>query len=222
MPDLSLSKLPPNDPENLLSPEARQRILRAVFKSHQIREQALLRNRTRYQARPDLAVSFDDFLASGKPFIDMAKAQMQAARVVLLVEDEEYRKLDLLDGQFHQIVESRLDAVANSLELSVQERDVLRLKIIAARPQPEDKASVTAGPGSEAPKSEASTKSPDAAARVLAFMEKKGMTQAQFALHSKISERTLGRFLAGVKVSARTWNDLAIALGIKVSQLRES
>jgi hypothetical protein len=72
MSDLSLSQLPPNDPENLLSPGARQRILRAVLKSHQIREQALLRNRTRYQARPDLTVSFEEFLASGEPFIDMA------------------------------------------------------------------------------------------------------------------------------------------------------
>ena len=117
MSDLSLSQLPPNDPENLLSPVARQRILRAIFKSHQIREEALLRNRTRYQARPDCAVSFDDYLSSGKPFIDMAKAQMKAARVVLLVEDEEYRKLDLPERQLHQIMEFMLEARANSLEL---------------------------------------------------------------------------------------------------------
>jgi hypothetical protein len=162
MSDLSVSQLPLNDPENLLSPVARQRIRRAIFKSHQIREEALLRNRTRYQARPDCAVSFDTYLASGKPFIDMANAQREAARVVLLVQDEEFRKLHLPDLQFHQIMESMLQAVGNSLELSIQERDVLRLKIIAERPQPEDKAgSVTPERGSEVTKSEASTKSPD-------------------------------------------------------------
>jgi lambda repressor-like predicted transcriptional regulator len=223
MSDLSLSKLPPNDPENLLSPGARQRILRAILKSHQIREEALLRNLTRYQATRDPAVSFDDYLAFGEPFIDMAKAQMKAARVVLLAEDKEYRKLDLSECQLHQIMEFMLEARANSLELSLHQRDVLRLKIIGARPQPEDKAgSVTTGRGSEVTKAEASTTSPDGAARVLAFMEKNGLTQAQFATHSKISERTLRRFLAKLKVSARTWKDVAQALGVEVSELRKS
>ena len=76
--------------------------------------------------------------------------------------------------------------------------------------------------GSEVTKSEASTKIPDGAAQVLAFIEKKGLTQVQFAVNYKISERTLGRLLARVKVSGRTWNEVAKALGVEVSELRKS
>jgi hypothetical protein len=133
MSDFPLRKLPANDPENLLSPEARQRIQRMYIQVDRIKLQAEHQAVLRYEAEADRGRSFDEFVSSGQTSIDLANAKMEAARECLRVVQKEFQELGLPDRKLDQIVQEWLESVANSLELSMLDRELLGSEIICAR-----------------------------------------------------------------------------------------
>jgi hypothetical protein len=77
MSDLPLPRLGPNDPENLLSTAARQRISRAL----------LVYKRLRTQARS--AIEIRGYWGTTRGFVEMREADMEAAPGVIRAEAEE-------------------------------------------------------------------------------------------------------------------------------------
>ena len=96
MSHLPLYKLPPCDPENLLSRESRQRIQAAYMAAERIKIQTLSRLQTRYRSEPSRGVGFSEYLSTGSAFIDLTESTMEAARTVLRAQAAEFQKLGLL------------------------------------------------------------------------------------------------------------------------------
>ena len=202
MSDLPLPGLVPDDPENLLSYEARQRISRALIEAERIRTEALSAIETRYRAEPPGSVDFGEYLATGSPFIELTESRMLAARTVLRAEEQEYRKLKLPDPQYRQIMREKIAATVYSLELSALQSKTLDLEFIWTHPQIEDEPRPV----------ECSEKKLAAKDRVKAFIEKKRLDKLAFAKMTGTSLRTVGSVLAGVRVGKQTQIAIAKAL----------
>jgi lambda repressor-like predicted transcriptional regulator len=209
-----LSHLPspgllPDDPENLLSPEARQRISTAVVEQQRIRAQVMSTLETRYRAESSGDVGFGEYLSSGSAIIDLTESHMEAARIVLRVESEEYRKLGLPDSRFREIMREKIQGAVYSLELSSLQDRALELEFVwATSQQAEDE-----------PRSVDRSENVSAADRVKAFMNKKSIRVAAFAKMIGMSERTVASVLAGDPVGKETRIAVAKALGTTPEEL---
>ena len=238
---LPLPGLMPNDPEKLLSPEARQRISRAVVEQQRIRAQIMSTLETRYRAESSGDVGFGEYLSSGSAFIDLAESHMEAARIVLRVESEEYRKLGLPGGQFREIMREKIEGLVYSLELSVLQNRALELEFVwATSQQAEDEPrsverseetapakrrvralqNIARGADQHKPVEVARTiTNPAATARIGAYMRDHAQTQAGLADKAHIGERTLRRLLKTNTASIRTWEEVAKAIGTTPEEL---
>jgi lambda repressor-like predicted transcriptional regulator len=206
---LPLPGLLPDDPENLLSPEARQRISTAVVEQQRIRAQVMSTLETRYRAESSGDVGFGEYLSSGSAFIDLTESHMEAARIVLRVESEEYRKLGLPDSRFREIMREKIDGLVYSLELSVLQDRALELEFVwATSQQAEDE-----------PRSVDRSENVSAADRVKAFMKEKSIKVAAFAEMIRVSKRTIESVLAGDPVGKETRVAVAKALGTTPEEL---
>ena len=209
-----LPGLHPDDPENLLSPEARQRISRALVDSQRIRAQVMSTLETRYRAESSGDVGFGEYLSSGSAFIDLTESRMEAARTILRVESEEYRKecrkLGLPDSRFREIMRERIEGLVYSIELSSLQNSALELEFVwATSQQAEDE-----------PRSvEPSEKNVSAADRVKAFMDEKSLDVLGFARKIGKSKRTVESVLAGKPVGKDSRVAVAKALGITPEEL---
>jgi hypothetical protein len=200
-----LPRLTPDDPENRLSDEARQRISAALYDFDRIKKQALAAIETRYLAESPGGVSFWEYMGTGSAFIELIESRMQAARTVLRVEAEEYRKLGLPGHQFRQIMEEKIEAMVYSMEFSTLQRDALEAEFLRSwHREPEEQ------PGSD---------ERSAAERVKAFMEQKSLDIPAFARRIRKSTRTVGSVLAGVPVGKDTRVAVAKALGTTPEEL---
>jgi lambda repressor-like predicted transcriptional regulator len=206
---LPLPGLLPDDPENLLSPEARQRISTAVVEQQRIRAQVMSTLETRYRAESSGDVGFGEYLSSGSAFVDLTESHMEAARIVLRVESEEYRKLGLPDSRFREIMREKIDGLVYSLELSVLQDRALELEFVwATSQQAEDE-----------PRSVDRSENVSAADRVKAFMKEKSIKVAAFAEMIRVSKRTIESVLAGDPVGKETRVAVAKALGTTPEEL---
>jgi hypothetical protein len=102
------------DPRNLLPPEGLQRVRRAHLDAERMRNQALAKLHIRYLSEPNRneanrKVSFADYLCSGQGFIDWTEAHVEAARTVLYVLAEEFRKLHLPESEFLEIMREEIE-----------------------------------------------------------------------------------------------------------------
>jgi lambda repressor-like predicted transcriptional regulator len=225
MSNLPLPRLMPEDSENLLSHGSRQRIATALIDAERIRSQALSTLETRYRAEASGGVGFAEYLSSGSAFIDLTESRMEAARTVLRVEAEEYRKLGLPDSQFRKIMRERIEGTVYSLEMSSLQDRALEVEFVFATSQqaedePRSKNVSNADTGNILDDAAASHLHPERAAdRVKAFMHKKGLTKRAFAKMIGTSERTVGYVLAGVRVGKETRVLVAKALGTTPEEL---
>jgi hypothetical protein len=120
-----LPGLAPGNPDNRLSAEARLRIAQALDKSELIRKRVLADIDVRYQSEPDCPLGFLEYLGRGQAFTDWNNALMEAARTVLQIESEEYRRVGLPSSEFRTIMAGQIDEACYSLELSNLQRAVL-------------------------------------------------------------------------------------------------
>lgn len=206
MSDLPLPRLMPDDPENLLSTEARQRVSRALLEYERIRKRARS------------AIELRGYWGMPQGSIDLREADMDAARTVLRVEAEEYAKLGLSHQKFREIMRMRIDSMIYSLELSSMQRDMLEAELLwpSSQQDPEHKPNSIERSAAEKPKH---IVSPSGAARVAAYMTSHGLTQVDFAVQAGISERTVGRLLAGEPISKAKLADMAALMNITLEEL---
>jgi lambda repressor-like predicted transcriptional regulator len=210
MSQLPLPGLTPDDPENLLSPEARQRILAALIDAERIRTQALSTVETHYRAEPRGDVGLMEYMSSGSAYVDLTESRMQAARTVLRVEEEEYRKLGLLNRRFREIMEEKIEGAVYSLELSTLQKRTLELEFVWTTPQQTEDE-----PGPV----ERNEETAPAMLRVKAFMEQKALDIRAFAKRIGRSKRTVQSVLAGDYVGKETRRAVAEALGTTPEEL---
>jgi lambda repressor-like predicted transcriptional regulator len=222
---LPLPSLTPDDPENRLSHESRQRIARALIEAERIQAQALSVLEARYRAeRSSGDIGFAKYLSSGSAFVDLIHSRMEAAGTVLRVEAEEYRKLGLPDSHFREIMRGKIEGTVYSLELTSVQARALELEFVfATSQQTEDEPrskNVSAADTGNIPDAAARHLHPERAAdRVKAFMHKKGLTKRAFAKMIGTSERTVGYVLAGVRVGKETRVLVAKTLGTTPEEL---
>jgi hypothetical protein len=213
MSDLSLPVLDPDDPENLLSRKARQRIRAAYMASHLIRAQALSRLETLYNAEPSRGIGFAEFLSSGSAYNDMTESMKQAARKVLSVQAAEFRKLGLPASEFQKIMQGNIEHAVYALELSKLQNEELDLEFLCATDEQDQHVD------DELRSAENEGKNASAADRVKDFMQRKGLTNLAFAKLIGMSERTVGYVLAGDPIGKGTRVAVANALGITSEEL---
>lgn len=106
MSDLPLPGLRPDDPENRLSFDARQRIARAFLEYNLIRQRALS------------AIDIGGYWNTPQEETEKRKANLEAIRIVLRTEAEEYGKLDLPGREFRDIIRGRIEEAVDSLGFS--------------------------------------------------------------------------------------------------------
>ena len=207
MSDLRLPGLTPEDPENLLSTEARQRVSIALSEFDRIKKQALAAIESRYLAESPGHVSFWEYMGTGSAYIELIESRVQAARTVLRVEAEEYRKLGLRHPEFRQIMEEKIDAMVYSMEFSTLQRDALEAEVL----RPAEAGRAMSPSGDDIVRS--------AADRVKAFIKEHKLKRTGFAKAARISPRNLAYVLSGKKVSYETQTSIAAALGITAQEL---
>jgi hypothetical protein len=108
-----LSRLLPDDPQNLLSIEARKRIQRAhiesekyIWKAEVLIEQLNLEGRTGHKAA-----------------LLRKEACFNKAKAVLLVFRREFSQLDITEGNYREIMREEIEGASHSLQLSgIQQR----------------------------------------------------------------------------------------------------
>jgi hypothetical protein len=198
MSNLPLPGLMPDDHENLLSTEARQRISTALVESDRIRKGARS------------AMELRGYWGTPQAFIEMREADMEAARTVIRAEAEEYRKLGLPGLRFREITRMRIESMVYSLEFSNMQRDALEAEFLwLAQPEATAGSETTHESVSS---TERTIKSASATALVAAHMKSHAESQGDFAFKAHISEKTLGRLLRNGSASARTWAEVAKAM----------
>jgi hypothetical protein len=219
MSPLPLPRLTPDDPENRLSHEARQRIAAALMEGERIRKQTLSALEIRFRAEASSDVGFMEYLASGSAFVDFTESRMQAARAVLRVEAEEYGKLGMPDRDYREIVRTRIESMVYSLEFSTLQRDALEAEFLwpSQREQPAPVAPADLSPLVAEKKVGSVERS--AGEQVRAFMNSKGLDKPAFAKMIKMSERTVGSVLADARVGKATRVAVAKALGTTPEEL---
>jgi hypothetical protein len=120
-----LPKLLPGDPQNRLSAEARQRIQPAYLKSAAIRAEA------------DVEIEHRNIDQDGTLAQSLRKrARLKAAKYILGIMNREYSQANLSLYEFRDCMREEVEGVTNSLELTISERDLLRLEF-AYNPLPE-------------------------------------------------------------------------------------
>jgi hypothetical protein len=220
MSNLPLPRLTPDDPENLLSHEARQRIARAFLEYDRIRKQALSAIEIRHLAEPgDLSLS--EYLSTGQARIDFVESRLKAVRAVLQVEMEEYEKLGLSGRRFREIMEERIDECVYSLEFSILQRDALKAEFLWPAHQESEERPGTAESTAriEVVTPSRSISNHQAAARVKAYIGRSGSIYETFAARAGISSRTLNSLIKTGAASPSTWNAVAGAMNIEASEL---
>jgi hypothetical protein len=216
MPDLPLPRLLPNDPQNLLSNEARQRIARSFLEFERIRK----------RARSDVHLS--GYWDTPKGWAEIRHAEFEAAHAVLQVDAEELGRLGLPDHEFRELIRTRIEACVNSLEFSNLQRDSLEADFLLppyrrSSTNPEVPESKKVHPLSR----KRNVFSPSAAAKVEAYLRCNGITREAFAEEgtvmngrmTKIGGRTLIRFLSQKSASPTTLLVIAKKMGITYEEL---
>jgi hypothetical protein len=219
-------RLDPDDPENLLSPEARERIRYAYLESSHIRNKALASILTRYESDPDRKIEgFDAYRASGPGYIEWTEARLEAARTVLRVVAEEYGRINLPARRLQEILDSYVSSAVYSLELSQFHATALssEVELLIRRPRATNESTPAEKPESASiripltfPRS---ITSPSAVARIENYRAEKSLTQGDFAAAAKIGERTFRHILKTSSATPRTWAEIAWAMGMTTEEL---
>src|SRR5437588_246059 len=123
-PNRALPRLTENDPQRLLSEEARRRLGAAMAKQEAIRAEALALIHARVRGG-DWDGAADE---------KWAHARIEAAFTVLSVEQNEFWAIDKRGRVLDEIMRERLAAAAYSLEMSNVERDAVWAKLNCASP----------------------------------------------------------------------------------------
>jgi hypothetical protein len=205
MPDLPLPGLTPGDPENKLSYEARQRIGRAFLEYNLIRKRALS------------AIDLGGYWNTPQEHAEMKKAALEAIRVVLRVETEEYAKLGLSGREFREIIGAKIEEAVYSLGFSHVQRDVLEAEFLwsSQRERPAPVAPADVSPEEKNPDSAEHS----AGKQVRDFMASEDLDISAFADMIHRSQRTVGSVLADVPVGNRTKAAVAKVLGTTPEEL---
>ena len=212
MPDLPLPKLTPGDPENRLSHEARQRIARAFLEYDLIRKRALS------------AIDLGGYWNTPQEETEKRKANLEAIRVVLRTEADEYGKLGLPGREFQEIIRTKIEAAVNSLGFSHVQRDVLEAEFlwppevtlpdfggVEASDTPEDEAET---------ESSRSIESIPGANRVEKYRTTvSGLGKIDFAISLGIDPKTLRSLLKTKETSPETWLAVANGMRMKLDEL---
>jgi hypothetical protein len=208
MSDLPLPGLPPNDPENRLSVEARQRIARAFLQYNLIRKRALS------------AIDLGGHWNTPQEHAEMRNAAMEAVRVVLRAEAEEYGKLGLPGDEFREIMRGRIEEAVYSLEFSHVQRDALEAEFLwlAHQEAEENPRAAESTARLEIVKSR-SISNRSAAARVKEYLERNGKIRVVFAQQAGIGEQALRTLINTGASSPSTWATVAGAMNIEISDL---
>jgi hypothetical protein len=215
MSPLPLPGLMPDDPENRLSHDARQRIGAALIESDRIRKQALSALEIRYRAKASGDVGFMEYLATGNALIDFTESRMKAARVVLRVEAEEYGKLGMPDRDFREIMRTKIEEFVYSLEFSALQRDALEAEFLWSTERERPAVPTDVSLPEETPSSIKLT----AGQRVRAFIEEHDLDVPQFAGMIHRSVRQVGYVLADTPVGKKTQAAVARELGTTREEL---
>ena len=91
-PPPGLPHLPEDDPQNTLPDASRRRILAARVDSDIIRDKAIAELHTRYRSEPESGITFEEYCGIGDAAIKLYTAKMDAARKVLFVMRDEFRR----------------------------------------------------------------------------------------------------------------------------------
>lgn len=212
MPDLPLPRLTPDNPENRLSHHARQRIARAFVEYNLILARALS------------AIDIGGYWNTPQEGIEKNRAALEAIRVVLRVEADEYAKLGLPGREFREIIRTKIEEFVGSLEFSHVQRDVLEAEFLWPPevvlpdfgPGPAPSASDGDVEASDTPADEAeiessrSIESKAGADRVERYRTTvSGLGKVEFANDIGIDPKTYRNLLKTKKASPETWLTLA-------------
>jgi hypothetical protein len=220
MAQFPLSKLVSGDSENHLSDEARQRVVAAHFEAEKIQTSALALAQIRCRAEGVPEAGLSKYLEVGQAFIDLTEARMEAARAVLRVEADEYRKLGLPLPEFRQIMKERIEAAANSLDLSGLQSEVLVLEFVwLGHRNREDNCGARGDRESEVSRSGRSIESNAGADRILEYKKMNCLTFTAFAEKAHIEEKTLRRLVKTGTATGQIWAEVAKAMGVTTMDL---
>jgi hypothetical protein len=137
--------------------------------------------------------------------VEFTESRVQAARVVLRVEAEEYGKLGMPHRDVREIIRTKIEEFVYSLELSATQRDALEAEFLWS------------WHGDSQAQSNSDERS--AADRVRAFMKQRGLKNPAFAKLIGMSVRQVGSVLAGAPIGKETKVAVAKALGTTPEEL---
>jgi hypothetical protein len=216
MPNLPLPTLVPDDPENLLSSEARQRIARAFLEYDLILKRALAESEMHRRAQSDRGAEAERSVEA-QVYIDLTRARMGACRCVLKAEAEEYGKLNLPGARFREIMHQRIDEMTYSLELTALDGNALASEFLWFDPAVATVPRRVAGLVDQR-----SITNPAAAGRVKEYMKRHALTATGFATskgENRIDERTVRRLCKFGTATPATWAEVAGLMGLEPSEL---
>jgi hypothetical protein len=125
----------PDDPQNLLSVEARKRIQRALIETDKIVWEA------------EVAIEAKGLDRHGPKAKKLRnKASFDKARAMMRVFRAEFSRLGIRDRQYRQIMHDEIDSASSSLQLSGAQRRLLENESFFQEDQPAHRAPVTTSP----------------------------------------------------------------------------
>ncbi len=111
MDEIPLLLLSPNDPETLLSLEARRRLANAVGESEALRMRALADAQFEFERAGEPDDDFAAFLLKSPAYREVV---MESIRMVLRVQHREFGALDISSEQLRRILFDEIDGIVNS------------------------------------------------------------------------------------------------------------
>jgi hypothetical protein len=194
-------RLPPY-PASLLSPQARERIERAMDEHDLIRSRALS------------AIDIGDYWGTPQEEIEKKRAALEAARAVLRVEAQEYRALG---PPGREIVRELIEGAVYSNGFSHVQRDLLETEFLGRPNSWQLDAGGTASIPAAVPESKKTRgiTSPFAVAQVREFLDRQddSWTYEKLAEKAHTSVDSIGNLLAGHPMDRKTWAKVAHAIG---------
>jgi len=178
--DDGLSLLGPDDPENLLSTEARKRILRALVDSD------------KYLWRARITIQQQSFNPEGLDArVLLSDAAYDKAHAVLSAYQSEFSQIGLSDSEFRKAMKSEIEAAANSLQLSDAQRRLLETEFFFPLDIPATNPPAAAAPA--LPPATAET----VAAQIDRLRQECHLSAEELAEEVEMDARSVRRHLAG-------------------------